>query len=214
MRLKPFSLPIAFFTVLTFLTGSTSWGNLITFDDITTGTNADGVLHAPTIANGYQGLNWGNFFAVSGPAEARLFGTNGYYYGMVTVSNVALNGGGTAAEIDSAGTDFNFVSTYLTGAWNSNLSIEVEGFRSGTLLYDTTVVASATSPILFTFNYTSIDQLVFNSFGGQPAGFPNGGGESFAMDNFDFEFIPEPSSLLLATFGALVLWPLVKHKRV
>ena len=33
------------------------------------------------------------------------------------------------------------------------------------------------------------------------------------MDNFSFEFVPEPSSLLLATAGALLLWPLLKRKR-
>jgi len=35
----------------------------------------------------------------------------------------------------------------------------------------------------------------------------------FAMDNFTFVFIPEPSSFLLATAGALLLWPLLKRKR-
>jgi hypothetical protein len=34
------------------------------------------------------------------------------------------------------------------------------------------------------------------------------------MDNFTFEFVPEPSSLLLATAGALLLCPLLKRKRV
>ena len=36
----------------------------------------------------------------------------------------------------------------------------------------------------------------------------------FAMDNFTFVFIPEPSSFLLASVGALLLWPLLKRKRV
>jgi len=81
------------------------------------------------------------------------------------------------------------------------------------LLFDTTVVASATAPTLFAFDYLDIDRLTVNSFGGQNAGFPDGGGEEFAMDNLTFEFIPEPSSLLLATFGGLLLWPLLKRKR-
>jgi hypothetical protein len=33
------------------------------------------------------------------------------------------------------------------------------------------------------------------------------------MDNLTFEFVPEPSSLLLATLGALLLWPLLKRNR-
>jgi hypothetical protein len=33
------------------------------------------------------------------------------------------------------------------------------------------------------------------------------------MDNFTFELVPEPSSLLLAAAGALVMWPFLKRKR-
>ena len=165
------------------------------------------------ITNGYNNLNWVNFYVDNVPRITGMDETNGYYYGMISISNVAFNGSGTAAEIDSAGTDFDFQSAYLTGAWNSNLSIEVEGFRSGVLQYDTTVVAGATNSTLFTFDYIDIDRLVFNSFGGDDAGFPNGGGENFAMDNLNFDLIPEPSSLLLATGGALLLWPLLKRKR-
>jgi len=33
------------------------------------------------------------------------------------------------------------------------------------------------------------------------------------MDNFMFEFIPEPSSLLLTALGAVTLWAFLKRKR-
>ena len=49
---------------------------------------------------------------------------------------------------------------------------------------DQPVVASATNPTLFTFNYLDIDSLYFTSSGGQPAFFNSGGGKWFAMDNF------------------------------
>jgi len=94
----------------------------------------------------------------------------------------------------------------------SNLNIEVQGFSGTNLVYDQTAVASATNSTFFTFNYLNIDRLYFNSFGGQSAGF-SGGGENFEMDNFTFEFVPEPSSLLLASVGALLLWPIIKRKR-
>jgi hypothetical protein len=111
--------------------------------------------------------------------------------------------------------NFNFLSAYLTGAWKSNLNIEVQGFSGTNLLYDTTVVASATTPTLFTFNYTNIDRLYFNAFGGQSAGFVGPVNPSiFVMDDFTFEFIPEPSSLLLTGFGVVTLFAFVKHKRV
>jgi len=58
--------------------------------------------------------------------------------------NVAYNGYGNPAEIDSRGTNFNFLSTYSTGAWKSNLNIEVQGFNGTNPVSDETTVASAT----------------------------------------------------------------------
>ncbi len=211
MKFKSFLLLLSFLTLFVFSTASTRSQTVITFDDMSIISN--GVPLETVITNGYQALNWENFYTENGLYDAKKFGTNGYYYGVLTISNVAYNGGGTPAEVDSSSANFNFQSAYLTGAFNSNLNIEVQGFRGGTPLYDTTVVASATSPTLFTFNYLDIDRLTFNSSGGQSAGFPVGGGEQFAMDNLTFEFVPEPSSLLLATTGALLLCPLLKRKR-
>jgi len=74
------------------------------------------------------------------------------------------------------------------------------------------VVASATNPTLFTFNYLNINRLYFDSYGGDPAGFP-GLGEEFVMDNFTFEFIPEPSSLLLTALGFATLWGFLRRRR-
>ena len=201
----------ACFALLTFLSICPCPATVITFDDI----SARAIDPPKAITNGYQGLNWVNFFVEDVPLEVSSYGTNGYYYGMVSPSNVAFNSFGDPAEIDSSGSNFNFLSIYLTGAWNSNLNIDVQGFSGTNLLYDQTVVVSATNPTLFTFNYLDIDRLYFNSFGGQSAGFPGGGGgEQFAMDNLTVEFVPEPSSLLLATGGALLLWPLLKRKRM
>jgi hypothetical protein len=48
---------------------------------------------------------------------------------------------------------------------------------------------------------------------------PSGAGNPFASSGLDepyglaFETIPEPSSFLLATAGALLLWPLLKRRR-
>ena len=180
---------------------------VLTFDDLPLNTD-----HASLITNGYQGLVWSNFWASNAILFTGTYGSNGYYNGMVSVSNVAFNGFGSPAEIDSS-TNFNFLSAYLTGAWNSNLNIQVQGFSGGAMLYETTVIASATSPTLFTFNYLNIDRLHFDSFGGEYAGFPNGSAEHFAMDNLTFEFVPEPSSFLLTTAAALMLWPILRRKR-
>jgi hypothetical protein len=206
MKTRLLVLPLVCLTALTVYATSTRSQTVITFDDLS--ASPGGTL----IPTGYQGLSWSNFAATDAILRFNSGHVDGYYYGMVSPSNVALNAGGSPAEIDARGTNFDFLSTYLTGAWNSNLNIEVEGFRSGTLLYDTTVVASATSPTLFTFDYVDINRLYFNSYGGQPA-FTPVPEYPFVMDNLTFEFVPEPSSLMLASVGAALLWPLLKRKR-
>jgi hypothetical protein len=178
---------------------------LVTFDDLS-------ATPPGPIPNGYQGLDWSNDFQVldaRGVANSGV-GTNGYYYGMVSPSNVAFNAGGYPTEVDSA-TDLDFFSAYLTGAWNSNLNIQVEGFNGAQEIYNTIVVASATNPTLFTFDYFDIDRLYFNSYGGEPAF--GVAANTFVMDNFLFEFIPEPSTLLLVVLGAVPLCALLRCKR-
>lgn len=201
---------LTLFAPLTLLTSLACSATVVTFDDLSAG--ASGSL----ITNGYRSLSWSNFWCENAILFTSIHGSNGYLNGMVSPSNVAYNANGNSAEIDSRGTNFEFLGAYLTGAFNSNLSIEVRGFRGAAVLYDTTVIASATNATLFTFDYLDIDRLQFNAFGGQDAGFPAGdgvGGTWFAMDNFTFEFIPEPSSLLLTVGGALLLWPLLKRRR-
>jgi len=204
---KLLALPLACLTVLTVYATSVHSETVITFDDLSAPPRD------PFIPTGYQGLSWSNFGEANAILRYNIGQVDGYYYGMVSPSNVAFNAGGSPAEIGALGTNFDFLSAYLTGAWNSNLNIEVEGFRSGALLYDTAVVVSVTSPTLFTFDYTNIDRLYFNSYGGQPA-FTPVPEYNFVMDNLTLEFVPEPSSLLLATVGVVLVWPLLKRKRV
>ena len=65
---------------------------------------------------------------------------------------------------------------------------------------------------MFVFNYLNVDRLYFNSFGGQPA-FSEDGGNHFVMDNFTFEFVPEPSAFLLTAAGALPLMLFLRRKK-
>jgi hypothetical protein len=203
-----FALSGVLLALLAFSTPSIWSATTVTFDNLS--ETATGSF----VPNGYQGLIWSNFFCFNAILATNRpeVGVSGYYYGMVSASNVAYNPFGNPAGIDSAGTNFNFLSVYLTGAWHSNLNVEVQGFRAGSLLYDTTVIASATNAALFTFDYLDIDRLYFSSFGGQAA-FPVDGGNHFVMDNFTFELVPEPSSLLLTAGGLLTLWAFLKRKR-
>jgi hypothetical protein len=207
MKPRMFVPPLVLFAGLLFSGVFSATGTVVTFDDLSPH------LSGSFITNVYEGLVWSNFGAVNAVLDGSINGLSGYYYGMVSASNVAYNGFGLPAEIDSPVTNFNFLSAYLTGAWNSNLNIEIQGFRGGALLYDQTALVGATNPMLFTFNYLNIDRLYFNSFGGQNAGFPSGSGTHFVMDDLTFEFVPEPSSLLLTAGGVLTLWAFLKRKR-
>ncbi len=206
-RLCP--LPLAFFALVSLPMISGRSQTVVTFDDLSQ-TSTGRV--STNIPNGYEGLTWSNMFVVNAVRDAVVNGTNGYYYGMMSASNVAYNGFSNPAEIDSPGTNFSFLSAYFTGAWNSNLNIEVQGYRDTNLVYDETKVVSATNATLFTFNFLDIDRLYFDSYGGQPA-FDGVDETHFVMDNFMFEFIPEPSTFLLAALGGLSLIAFLKRKR-
>jgi hypothetical protein len=199
MRAKLFLL-LAVFSTLPLRAARSQ--TVVTFDDIVVRP----LLEYTNVPSFYHGLSWSNFGVLT-PTY-----TDGYCYGMVSAPNVAFNGSGDPAEVDSLGTNFNFLSAYFTGAFNSNLNIEVQGFRDTNVIYDETLVAAATNPTLFTLNFLDIDRLTFNSFGGQSAGFTAGYGNIFVMDNFMFEFIPEPSSLLLTILGVLTLWACCKRR--
>lgn len=207
MNAKLFPLSLTLLTLLVLSPVSARSQTVVTFDDLS--ETASGSF----IANGYQGLSWSNFWCENGILRPGLFPfiTNGFYYGVVSGSNVAFNPLGQPVEIDSPSTNFNFLSAYFTGGWNSNLNIEVQGFRDTNLIYDETLVVSATNATLFNLDYLDIDRLTFNSFGGQPA-FNFDGGGHFVMDNFEFEYVPEPSSLLLSTLGVVSLVAFLRRK--
>lgn len=216
MKTRLSILRVLLFALFVLTNVSRSGATVITFDELhETGSGS-------YIANGYAGFNWGNF-AVN---NAILFtnvlphlfpgapanGLSGDFYGMVSASNVAYNAGTDPAEIDST-SKFNFLSAYFTGFFNSNLNIEAQGFNGTNLVYDSTILADATSPTQFTFDYMNIDRLVLIPSGGEPA-FGTASLPEFVMDNFIFESIPEPSSLLLTGIGVLVLCRIGRRRRM
>jgi hypothetical protein len=180
----------------------------LTFDDLSesaSGTWLGGVYH---------GLGWINCNIFNAILYTNVWGAYGEYYGMVSASNVVGNGNGAPAEVYATGTNFDFLSVYLTGAFNSNLNVRVEGFRDTNLVYDETKVVNATYATLCTFNYLDIDRLVLSSSGGQPAfGTISAGQYYFVMDDFMFEYVPEPSSLLLTALAAVSLVAVLRRKR-
>jgi hypothetical protein len=150
------------------------------------------------IPNSYGGLDWNNMYIANG----LLHPNSGYYDGMVSGVNTAVNGYALVATISK--TDFDFIGAYLTGAWNDGVNVRVKGYDNGGVKYDTTVVASTYRPTYFEFDYYGVDMLEFSSFGGVDVR-TAGDGTHFAMDNFTYNetAVPEPATFLLLGLGLL-----------
>ncbi|HUD48046.1 MAG TPA: choice-of-anchor tandem repeat GloVer-containing protein, partial [Candidatus Baltobacteraceae bacterium] len=153
---------------------------LITFDNLI-GT------HLP-VPNGYFGLTWSNFYYLNGVDYGE---PSGFTAGVVSTNNIAYNNGGTPAAV-SASAPFNFVSGYLTAAWNDNLQVEVKGYNGAALIYDNTYILSATTPTLIMFNYMGVTSVQFSSSGGTVHPGYAGGGSQFVMDNVTVVTLPTP----------------------
>ena len=121
--------------------------------------NFDSFASGDAVPNGYGGFDWNNFFII----DKNDLPDSGYNRGTVSDNNTAFNADGAPASLSSASL-FTFTSTYLTAAWNTGLSIQVDGIVAGVTVYTQTVTVDTTGPTLFTFNYANIDTLLFTSF--------------------------------------------------
>ena len=162
---------------------------LLTFDDLTPLT-----FDAAFMPDEYGGLNWDNFGYVNGATRTPLGSGSGYYNGRVSGDYVAYNAGGALAVV--SGSVFDFNGAFITAAHYDGLSVNVKGYNGAELAYNTTVNPLRTEPTWYQFDFFSVDSLRFTSFGGVGAG-----GTHFAMDNFTFNAIPEPSTLALLSLG-------------
>jgi hypothetical protein len=166
------------------------------FDDITTSPEA-------TITDGYAGLCWHNFWVL----DAVRFASNpsGYLNGLISPNYVAFNIWGRPAEF--SGDPFDFVGVYLTSAWRDGLSVDIEGYRLGTLVCSETIVLDTANPTWFQADYRGVDKVRFVSYGGaHHYGYP-GDGTQFAMDDLICNpvIIPAPAAVLLAGLGTTVV---------
>jgi hypothetical protein len=171
---------------------------VLTFDDINPlCTNLCGSIGT------YGGLLFGsNFNYLHSPTH---LGVNGYDNGTFSGEFVAYNHFENTVVVTNS--SFDFTGAYLTGAWNDGLNVNVIGKKLGATLYDTTVVASQSSPTWFQFDYVGIDELIFSSSGGTPVSGLTGSGTHFAMDDFTINapVVPEPISSTLFIVGGATL---------
>jgi hypothetical protein len=172
----------------------------ITFDDLT--DNGSGT----PIANGYQGLNWTNWFVLNTPAFTLVSGPNGFAAGTVSPPNVAFNGAGDDAIFSDNTFTFNSVS--LTAAWRNGLQVTITGKLLGVTTDMVTVSLSATTPRLEILNWVGIDEIDLSATGGVQDPMYSGDGTQVAMDNLIVTApipTPEPSNLgiLIGALGGL-----------
>jgi hypothetical protein len=125
----------------------------ITFDDLPSG----GFYPIP---EGYEGLNWTNFWR----NDSRNYDDVGYSTGVVSPVNVAFNAFGDPASISINGGVFDLTSAYLTGGF-SDLNVRVIGAANGVTLFDNTYAILIEAPTLINFNYLGVDAVQFVSFG-------------------------------------------------
>src|SRR4051812_12856297 len=165
--------------------------SIFTFDDLTPGTlpGHDATYEGP-IPDGYHGLHWQNFWALD---TSLLTNPSGYLNGVVSLNNVAFNGGGNSALFSTGTFDLN--SAYLGAAWNDGLHVEVQGFTGSTLVYDNTYTVNTAGSTLINFNYLGVDSVKFISSGGTSHGYL-GSGTHFLIDNLVIT-VPEPSAIAL-----------------
>jgi hypothetical protein len=108
----------------------------VTFEDLTMPTGFISPGLSSSILDGYKGFDWNNFGVIDTVSVGGIFTVSGYTNGIVSGSRVGFSDEGIGSTITADdGSEFDFNSAYLTGAWDSNVRTLVTGFKDGEILY-------------------------------------------------------------------------------
>lgn len=205
--MKKIALTLLVFAGALFLSAPPVSAITLTFEDFK--LTCDSSPHPPipqapyscVITNGYSGMNWDNFNALDSILNCNAAGhtTDGEVKGTVSGSICLFNPWGKPASILTTA-PIVLHSAYLTGAWRDGMSLQADGYRAGALVYSKSIIVSAYSPTLVSYEFNNVDKVVWTSNGGTNAGY-GADGTQFAMDNLSYDLVPEPSSILALLCG-------------
>ena len=175
----------------------------ITFSSLTDTTDGG---NATLITSSYLGFTWNNVYVMNVSGNLAKDGATGYNNGEST-TNVGLSGYGNPASFSDTGL-FTFQSGEFAGAWNSGMTVTVQGLLNGKVEDTKSFVVNTSGPVLETFDWTGINAVDISSSGGtQTCGLPSCEGEQVVMDDLVVTdtAIPEPGVCTMAGIGAVVL---------
>jgi hypothetical protein len=187
--------------------------NLITFDDLATPNSGGGVSNWGLVPNAYDGFNWVGWEVTQGTGAGNSY-VNVYNNtdSIPSDQNFIYNGGdGNLVVTTSSGTEFDFLSAYLSSFVQNNTlqgfsatSVTIEGYLGATLVQSDTVDLT-NQFVKYTFaGFTDIDTLKFTS---------TAEGKYYGMDNFESAPVPEPATLLLMGLGSGIMGAGIKRLR-
>jgi len=202
---------VTFFFTIT----STTSASVLTFDDVITGNQG-------YIPDGYAGFDWMQMGVMNPDVYGEPYTLSGYNNGRVSGDYVAFNANGYTGFMSSiSGDPFDFNGAYFTAVWNNGLNIKVIGytgsspgyFLTGTPIYEQIITVDTFDATWFQFNFTGIDALSFESYGGTNAGYTGGSGVHFAMEEFTYNAVPIPAAVWLFGSGLIGLIGIARRKK-
>jgi len=107
------------------------------------------------VSSGYAGLTWGSDVYV---IHESVYPGSGYDYGTID-SYSTFNAYSRLWEV-SFPTSVDVEGFYLTNAWSSSSTVQIDGYSGGALVDSLTVLPSTTSATWIDVNFSGIDALV------------------------------------------------------
>ncbi len=162
---------------------------VITFEDL--------AVSGDVIANGYNGLDWTNMFAVDPALDVPV---SGFANGIASGRMVAYNGYGEPVTIAGAA-GFVLNSGWFTAGWNDGLTITAKGYDGATLVHTRQFAVDTTARTLVEFDWRGITSVTFSAEGGVDR-FYDMSGTNFALDDLMIgQAVPEPTTWAMMLLG-------------